>query len=391
MSDATMPQALVSKPADTAAKAQSAVIRVAKEHGVSPLKQFLQMTKLRLGAPKLASNEYYAAQLYRPDLTSEDKQQFVGETRNKALNLSMSPPQIARISDFLQDKVLYNALLAQLGLSTIKTQAVFSARRGFGALPTLRSEADITRFLTTQARFPLFGKPVEGSKSVGSALFTSVDAKAGTLTLGNGRVVELAPTVSEIVTKFTKGYVFEDAVTQHGDMTQVAGPALGTLRIVTVMEDDAPRPLYALWKIPAPGAMSDNFWQDGSMLAELDVATGEVLQIRRGSGVDMELIENHPVSGKPMRGMMIPHWKQATDLARQAHGLATGNGVLGFDIGMTQTGPVVVECNTNPFHTLYQLATGRGILNADFAPVFKRIAAAKAAVLAAAGKAKAKV
>ena len=88
----------------------------------------------------------------------------------------------------------------------------------------------------------------------------------------------------------------------------------------------------------------------------------------------METLENHPVSGIGLRGMHIPHWEDVTRLATQAHTLAIGNGVLGFDIGMTPTGPVVVECNTNPLHTVYQLATGRGILNAEFVPVFKRIA-----------------
>lgn len=388
MSNTDMSQTLVSAPTDKGGKVQPIVIRVANEHGTSPFKQFIEITKLRLGASKLASNEYYSAQLYRPELTAEDKRQFVGEVRNKSLNLSMSPPLIARISDFLQDKVLYNALLTQLGISTVKTQAVFSTRRGFGALPTLRSESEIIDFLTTQARFPVFGKPVEGSKSVGSAMFSSVDAVAGTLTLGNGRVVELASTVQEIVAKFTKGYVFQDAVVQHENMTDVAGPALGTLRVVTVMEDDTARPLYALWKIPAPEAMSDNFWQDGSMLAELDVVTGEVKQVRRGSGMDMEILESHPISGKSFAGMKIPNWKEVTQVAIQAHSLAIGNGVLGFDIGMSKTGPLIVECNTNPFHMLYQLATGRGILNAEFAPVFKRIAGKKAAIMSAAAKLK---
>ncbi|MCY4181039.1 MAG: hypothetical protein OXD48_12355, partial [Litoreibacter sp.] len=147
----------------------------------------------------------------------------------------------------------------------------------------------------------------------------------------------------------------------------------------TIAEDGQARPLYALWKLPAPGAMSDNFWQAGSMLAELDLATGTVKQVRCGKGVDMELVDTHPQTGKALTGFEIPHFKAALDLAVAAHGLAIDNGVLGFDIGIAQDGPVVIEGNTNPFHMLYQLATGRGALNAEFAPVFDRIAKSKAA------------
>ncbi|MFT5638696.1 MAG: hypothetical protein ACI861_001519, partial [Paracoccaceae bacterium] len=57
--------------------------------------------------------------------------------------------------------------------------------------------------------------------------------------------------------------------------------------------------------------------------------------------------------------------------------------LLGWDIGLSKNGPVIVECNTNPLHTLYQLATGEGLLNDRFAPVFEGIAKHKAAMLAA--------
>jgi len=53
-------------------------------------------------------------------------------------------------------------------------------------------------------------------------------------------------------------------------------------------------------------------------------------------------------------------------------------GVFGWDIGMAQDGPLVIEANVNPYHPIYQLATGRGIKNPDFWPqleaVIKRMA-----------------
>ena len=219
----------------------------------------------------------------------------------------------------------------------------------------------------------MFGKPVSGSKSVGSALLKEFDPETSIVTLANGQTANIHKLAEEIVRDYPRGFVFQTAVAQDPEISAVIGDALGCVRVVTIMDEGGPRVLYALWKIPAPAAMSDNFWQKGSMLAEIDHETGVIKQVRRGVGLSAEVIETHPVSGKPLAGYQIPGWTELTDLATAAHRISPENGVLGWDIGLGQDGPTVIECNSNPFHTLYQIATGRGIKNPDFAPAFERI------------------
>lgn len=359
----------------------AATVAVARQYGVSPLRQLREFTSLYLGPNKLASNEYYAAQLYRTELDKAAKRQFVGAKSNLALNTRLSPPEIARRSDFLRDKVLVSALLGQLGLSATQTQAVFSQSRGFGALRTLRTADEISAFLASDARYPVFGKPVSGSKSVGSALFQSFDPETKIVTLGNGRTANVYKLAEEIVRDYPRGFVFQTAVAQDPGVSALIGEALGCLRVVTAMEETGPRVLYAVWKIPAPDAMSDNFWQSGSMLGEVDTANGKVVQVRRGTGLKTEAVETHPTSGKPILGFEIPRWAEVQDLAKAAHAISPENGVLGWDIGLSDKGPVIIECNSNPFHTLYQLASGRGILNDEFKPVLDGIIARNDAIL----------
>lgn len=377
------PKILVATPLPPALPMAAASVEVARKYGVSPLKQMREFTALRFGATKLGSNEYYAARLFRDDLSSAEKREFVGEKSNRELNDRLSPDDIARRNDFLRDKVLVSALLEKLGLRATRAQAVFSLERGFGALLTLRSADEVAEFLKSKAKYPIFAKPISGSKSVGSALLAKFDPETSIVTLGNGRTGNVYRLAEEIVRDYPRGFVFEAAVTQHKDVTKLIGKALGCLRVVTVMDEGAPRVLYALWKIPAPDAMSDNFWQKGSMLGEIDIADGSLKQVRRGSGLQSEVIEAHPVSGIAFEGYRIPNWDKVQELATAAHRISPENGVLGWDIGISKDGPVVVECNTNPFHSLYQQATGRGVLNADFKPVFEKITARNAKILAA--------
>lgn len=364
---------LVGTPPPPPPPVGSAIVEVAKAHGISPLKQFREITSLFFGATKLGSNEYYAAGLYRSDLTKEQKKQFVGVKSNLALNERLSPRNIALISDFLDNKVLYPALLNSLGLSTTSLQAVVSNTHGFGELKTLGSVEAIEGFLLNDAKYPLFGKPVEGSKSVGTALFSSIDIDAQTIVLGNGNTTTVSELASEIFEDFSDGFVFQTAVIQHDAVNAIIGSAVGTVRVVTLMEDGAPKVLYTVWKIPAPDAMSDNFWQNGSMIAEIDITSGQIKQVRRGIGMKAEQIETHPVSGAKLEGFILPHWGDIISLTKKCHSLTPENGILGWDIAIAPDGPLVIECNTSPFHTLYQVATGCGILNDEFSAKFAKV------------------
>ena len=374
MSDTTAPRALLAAPAKPAPPASQMIVDVARKYGVSPFAQMGQMIRLWLGRNRLQFHEYYGNGVYRKDLAAEEKRQFVGSRGSFRLNNALSPHLVTDLRPFVRDKVFYGAMLQNLGFPSPRIQAVATHGREYGQLPTLRQVEDVEAFLLDQARYPLFVKPEQGSGSVGSALITEIDKATREVVLSNGTRIDLRAFAHETLGDASEGYLFQDAIQQHKAMTDVAGRAVGTIRVVTVMAEDAgPHVLYTLWKIPSPKAMSDNYWQDGSMLAEIDSASGIIQQCRRGSGPDQEVIDTHPVSGAQFDSMQIPHWDEVLRLTRDAHMLTPQFGVFGWDIAITDDGPLIIECNANPHHMLYQLATGRGIMNRDFAPILQRV------------------
>lgn len=368
------PKALLEAPDKAAMPASKTIVEVARRFGVSPLKQMREMFRLDRKAG-ISFGEYYAAQHYRTDLTAEEKLQFVGEKGSRALNLRLSPLKLGENRTFIRDKVLYTTMLRGVDLPTTQTQAVSHPERGFGAINTLRTPADVSRFLKNEAHYPVFAKPLEGSKSVGSALLSGIDAEKGLIKMGNGKAFDIDAFAHEVIEDYPEGFTFQSAVQQNKEVSALAGQAVGTMRVVTVIEDSVPRVLYAVWKIPSPKAMSDNFWQSGSMLGAVDAETGKVSHAITGSGLDREIIEQHPVSGKSFAGFQIPHWDNVIDVACQGHSLFPEFGVFGWDIAIGEEGAVIIECNANPFHTLYQIPHDRGINNEDFAPVFDKVEA----------------
>ncbi len=354
------------------------ITRVAREAGVGPFRQFREILALRGGERGLRAPDYYAFGLYRPDLSPEDKRAFVSDAASSRLNLRLSPPMLTHLRGFLSDKFAYPLYLEALGMPTTRLAAAYLPGRDAGNRPSLADADAIARYLGHEARLPLFGKPLYSLRALGSVLIAARSADGATLTLGDGRQVGTQEVAAQIAKDHPSGYLFQQVVAQDPQVTARVGPAVATLRMVTVIAEDRPELLYALWKMPAPQAHSDNFWQAGSLIAPVDVGTGTVGSARRGTGPDSAWLDLHPATGAELRGYALPQWQAARDLALRAHAQFPVNGILGFDIALGADGPLVVECNENPSHTLYQFATGRGFLNAEFRAVIARIEARNA-------------
>ncbi|MEO0381288.1 MAG: sugar-transfer associated ATP-grasp domain-containing protein [Pseudomonadota bacterium] len=356
-----------------AKKAQAPLIaQVAKTYGVSPLRQMRDIFSMRRGAQKLNGPEYYSLRLFDPAIAAVDKRAFLGQAGINALNTSMNPPVAVPTRSFVGNKLLYTLLLTQLGIPAPKTQALVSAYRHAGELPVLRDADAVASFLRDDARYPLFGKPHHGSLSEGSVRIEACDGD--NLRLGNGAHKDVTAFAAEVMDRYPGGFLFQEALTPHPDMAHIAGPSIGCVRVVTANDGSGPKPVYAVWKMPAPDAMSDNFWQAGSLMANLDLALGEVLGCIRGTGLEAETLTTHPTSGAQMSGTELPHWEATLEVAKAAHAVFPEFGICGFDIAITADGPHIVECNDNPSHFLYQIAAGRGVANPEFALLWDAVA-----------------
>ncbi|MEP0506583.1 MAG: sugar-transfer associated ATP-grasp domain-containing protein [Paracoccaceae bacterium] len=357
-------KALLGAPMDPSPAASETIVAVARNHGVNPFRQLREMVSMRFGPGRLANHEYYSTGVFDPEISIEDKKRYVGKVGSFEINVAASPLKLTKTRAFVRDKVLYTSLLKQLDLPTTETQAVVHTTRMFGSLPVLRTVSDVEGFLRDTARYPLFVKPCEGSGSVGSALLKSCEADV--LSLGNGQQADLNGFAQEVVEDYPEGFIFQTALTQHPNLVQMAGEAVGTMRVVTTRDKNGIAPLYTVWKIPSPRAMSDNFWQSGSMVALIDEETGQVQKCNIGSGLNAKLLDKHPVSDMAFEGFQIPYWDQIQRIACEGHGLFPEFGIVGWDIAVGPDGPIIIECNDNPYHVLWQLAAGQGIKTPAF-------------------------
>lgn len=364
---------LLKGPEKAANPGESMIADVAKDFGVHPLRQMKDILTMRIGSQKLGSSEYYDLRVFDPIHDKKAKRQFLGQGGINALNMAINPDTLMETKNFIGNKLAYAQHLKAAGIKTPETQAFVTSEIKSKQDTVLNDAIEIAAFLRERAVYPLFGKPLGGSLSVGSVRIDRIDRDA--LHLARGKPVSVEQFAAALLRDYADGYLLQTALVPHPSIARITGDVIGSVRIVTAHDGRAAKPAYGVWKIPGPGAVSDNFWQDGSMLALIDLADGTVINCHRGKGPQAEFLQTHPKSQEQIVGFHMPFWQEALSNACAAHDLFPDLGICGFDVAITEDGPIILECNDRPNHMIYQFPARRGVLNPDLKHIWDALVA----------------
>jgi hypothetical protein len=369
-----VPKFLSHKPPGRRVDIGGAALYAARERRVSTLWIGLEALRLSHGAGGLTQEEYFLEGAWRKGLTWAQRKEFVGIYVNQALNLSLNPPKDSSKTDVVVDKLASASRFGMAGLPQPKVRAVAAKDDPGSDYRWLDGPEATLAFLTAPDNLPCFGKPVHGSTSTGAASFVGID-QSGYLLLGSGERVPAKVVVQEIWEEHARGFIFQELVKPHPDLAFLIGPVIGTLRVATLDDGNGPAPLYAAVKVPAAGAMVDGTAGPVGCTAAVDLASGKVLRVQDRRQMGGTHIDDFPVTGAKVEGAALPDFHQAIELAVRAHRAIGDYGILGADILLSDRGPIVNEVNANPYHSVYQAAFARGILNPDFMPRLRAVRA----------------
>ncbi|NBH60262.1 hypothetical protein D1155_01060 [Anaerotruncus sp. 80] len=146
--------------------------------------------------------------------------------------------------------------------------------------------------------------------------------------------------------------IVEGYLIQHPDMSRFSKRAVNTLRVVSVFKDDEVHILYAAFRMAGGDAVVDNF-HNGGVLALIDLESGKVMT----DAIDLsgKIYETHPATGEIIKGFQVPYWDEVKALIDKAGRIVEGVGYVGWDIAVTESGPVLIEGNTSPAPNVLQL------------------------------------
>lgn len=149
----------------------------------------------------------------------------------------------------------------------------------------------------------------------------------------------------------------EDLVIQHPEMNVLCAASVNTMRIMTFNDHGSPRILWIGQRIGNGINAVDNFHAQG-MVCSVDMDTGCL----KGNAVDKDNREfsHHPTTGVAFNGFRIPCFEEAKQLVLKAALESDKILVVGWDVAISEKGPVIIEGNRRPGFDIVQSLDGRG-------------------------------
>lgn len=310
-------------------------LRAAAAVGKSPFSLLREIASLYFGQGKLQPEEYFTYKLY-------DDSRFAPGAKQTFMGAAAAVPDSVW-AEIGNDKPTMTAFLRGLGLPTPETQGMVHETRSFGGAHELRTREDVRQFLREDADYPVFGKPFDSGCSLGTANITSFDHASDSLVLCNGQTIEVDSFIDQIEELGWK-YLFQTLMRPHSSLVPLVGEGISTVRMFVLVDQEGCHLLRASWKIPGESNGADNFWRAGNVLAGIDVETGRIVRtLFRNEDGGIDPISKHPTTNADFENLVFPEWDSMRDVVLRAAPNLPGSYFQGWDVALTDRGPVLVE------------------------------------------------
>ncbi len=189
----------------------------------------------------------------------------------------------------------------------------------------------------------LFAKPAIGRCGQGVEVYRYEES--GNYRADDGRLMTAEQLLAHLAgISHDRPYILQERFLNDPDISDLAGDALCTSRIVTCrLVDGRYEDLIAIFKMPLGNCCTDNF-STGGIAASVDRNSG-VLGGAMTKDLDSNRSDFHPDTGRRIAGFRLPHWRRAVQLCLEAHAVFPDYAYVGWDVAVTERGPLLVEGN----------------------------------------------
>lgn len=145
------------------------------------------------------------------------------------------------------------------------------------------------------------------------------------------------------------GYLVQKKIdAQHPVISRIYPNSINTIRLVSVYDrkNKRAKAFTAVLRVGANGNNVDN-WAVGGLSIGIDIETGMLRKYGFYKPYFGRKADKHPNTGVIFEGIKVPFWKQLLEKAILFHEKLRDIHSIGWDIGITQDGPVFIEGNDN--------------------------------------------
>jgi hypothetical protein len=322
------------RAAEQARALAGASAEAARRYGAGRLAAAVRARRLRRRGFEYV--EALDAGLLDPAVPMATARRYVSEHETTRLVDRLNPETLAAVT---AEKVIFYRHFGALGLPVPELYGVVGRAGGWSdaADRPLADVAATAAFLADETPGELVVKPSAGHHGYGVRVLRREGA---TLVDLEGRRLTPESLARELLAdpEFDLHVVQERLVNHPAVRAILDSETLQTVRMTTFVSDAGEAQLlHGAVKLASGGGNTDNFRSGtaGNAIAEVDVATG-VVQRPWGDG-----------GGRAAEaaGARMPDWEAAGELVCRAAVALMPQRTMGFDVGFTPAGPVIVEAN----------------------------------------------
>ena len=296
-------------------------------------------------------DEYYTYRFYEKDIKYSDMLNYLSnyyflEYLHPTLNSS-------EWRVILDNKLLFNIYFRRFNLPVSNICGYYEHNVGFrfDGLPLNRPE-HFRNLISELMPSSLVVKPVGGSQGKDILVFSNIEYNTEEIkfnSVDRGRLTldeVLVCLHKETESKKYAGFILEERINQVDLLNNLNTDSLNTVRLVTLMSNErqVTFPLAVL-RVGRSGSAVDNISR-GGLIIPLDIESG----ILSGKGITYSrfgkgLHSSHPDSAVNFSGLLVPHWDEVKTLCCQAAMSFPFCRSVGWDVAVTDQGPILIEGN----------------------------------------------
>jgi len=154
----------------------------------------------------------------------------------------------------------------------------------------------------------------------------------------------------------------------HPALVALTSGALPTVRALTIMDEQGqPELVAAVFRMSIGANRTVDNIHAGGLACRVSLDEG-VLSLASNLGSDARLgwCSRHPTTDAQIEGTRLPYWRETAALAVHAHAAFADRLLIGWDIGILEDGPIVLEGNRGPDMDLMQRFMETGFMMQRF-------------------------
>lgn len=269
---------------------------------------------LRLAAPSLVVRGFLSERRWQYPSTPSRSRGYLSDAQYRRVVEKFNPLWVQRV---FNDKAGFASVLAEHGLGDRTPRQLATVVDGVVA-------GDVPAWAG-----PVVRKPVDGQGGQGvAALATLEEALATCPPMGT--------------------FIVQERVVGHPYAVELYPGSLNTLRVITIRDEPGgePRVAVAVQRIGREGTGPLDSFSAGGMAAAVDLSTGRlgpaVARVLRRERVTYD---HHPDTGAAITGLVVPLLADTLDLVLQAMRVVPDALHIGWDVAVSDRGPLIIEGN----------------------------------------------